>query len=180
MAKKTKQLNILAIVLFALVVVGLVLAIVGLCIDVINMTSTLKVLGKTEVTTKGIGLFAEEWANVKELTEISTAFAIVAFIVTIVGLAVLAVDGVLRVFLGKDIALIRIIGAAVAIVGAILILIAGLTLASSLTDKLGGGLGGDVAGASVKYSAAAGIWLGFIGGLVGGVCGGLPLLLKNK
>lgn len=181
MAKSAKKSGskILGFILLALVVVGLVLVIVGMCIDVINQTTTLSALGKETSETTGIKLFADSWETWKKAEIASNVFLIVSFIVTIVGLAVLALDAVLRVFVGKNIVIVRAIGALVAVVGAILILIAGLTTAGAFADKLGADadLGGLLGGSS-KFTAAAGVWLGFVGGLVGGVCGGLPLLKK--
>ena len=48
---------------------------------------------------------------------------------TLVGLAVLILDGVFRIFLNKDLRIIRMLGVAVTLVGAILILVAGLVMA---------------------------------------------------
>ena len=172
MAKKAKKSGnkILGFIFFALVVVGLVLTIVGMCVDVVTKTDTLA--GKV-VSTTYIKLFGDEWEGFSKLEITRTVVPMIAFIVTIVGLAVLALDAVLRVFLGKDVKIVRIVGVALSIVGAILILVAGLVVVGALNDKLG--VDGSSIKSGIKYSAAAGIWLGFVGGLVGGVCGALPL-----
>ena len=100
------------------------------------------------------------------ITVPSRTFTLISFIVLLIGAVVLVIDAILRVFMGKDLKIVRIIGVALAFVGAILVLVAGLVLAGDFKDfaKL------DI------YSAGVGIWLGFIGGLVAAVGGGLPLL----
>lgn len=155
MEEKVKKLC--GYIFAALVVVGLVLVIVGMCIDIITITAS--VLGVT--VSESYGLFHDMWSAPGAP---STTFLLIAFIVAIAGAAVLLVDAILRVFLGKDIKIVRMLGAAVAFVGAVLILVAGLMLVSECND-IGKG-----------FSAGAGVWLGFIGGLVAAVGGGLPLL----
>lgn len=177
---KAKKKSVLGFVLFGLVAVALALVIVGMCVDVIQVTaSQSNALTGSSSKTSFIKLFGEEWANFKEAEVASNVFLMVSFIVTIVGLALLAVDGVLRLFLNKNCIFCRIIGAALTLIGAILILVAGLTVAGTLTEKLGasGGLG-DLFSGEVKYTAAAGVWLGFVGGLVGAVAGALPVSKK--
>lgn len=176
------KLNVFGIVFAALILVGLVLVIVGMCIGNVSMT----IAGKTETIT----LFDESWSTMKEVNgalDVSLpqpTFGIIAFVVTLVGAAVLVVDAILRLVLNKDFKLIRIIGAAVTLVGAVLILIAGLVLASDfnsyydeinkVTSGIGNLVGKDLA---IKpYSAGAGVWLGFIGGLVAALAGGLSML----
>lgn len=178
--KKAGKLNIFTCIFATVIIVGLVLAIVGMCIDVIKGTvSQSNVITGDSSKSSFIKLFGEEWADIKKMEAGDNTFLMVSFIVTIVGLAILLIDSCLHLFLKKDLKIIRIVGAALSIVGAILILIAGLTLASTLTDKLGasGGIGG-IFSAEAKYTAAVGVWLGFVGGLVGGVAGGLGLLKK--
>lgn len=147
----------LGYVFAGIVLVGLVLVIVGMCIAVV----TASVMGVSLSYT----LFADEW-ELMSAAGISNTFALVAFIVAIVGAVVLAVDAILRVFVKKDIKVLRIVGVALAFVGAVLILVAGLLLAGDMNDK---------SGADV-WGAGAGVWLGFIGGLVATVGGALPLL----
>lgn len=159
MEKSAKKLC--GFIFAALVAVGLVLAIVGMCTGLVTFGD------------KSLELFSELWGKPGAP---SNTFAIIAFIVTIIGAAVLLIDAILRVFMGKDLKIVRIVGVALAFVGAILILVAGLLIVGDLNDtldKLSGGLAEKV---NATYSAAAGVWLGFIGGLVAAVGGGLPLL----
>ena len=175
--KKAGKHNIFVCIFATVIIVGLVLAIVGMCINVIKATTTVTVLGKEKVTETFIKLFDKEWADYKEHDVANNTFLIISFIVTLVGLAVLLADSCLHLFAKKDLKILRIIGAALAIVGAILILVAGLTLVGAFNDAFSadGGVEGFVEG-SYKHTAAAGVWLGFVGGLVGGVAGGLGLL----
>ena len=159
MEKSAKKLC--GFIFAALVAVGLVLAIVGMFTGLVTFGD------------KSLELFSELWGKPGAP---SNTFAIIAFIVTIIGAAVLLIDAILRVFMGKDLKIVRIVGVALAFVGAILILVAGLLIVGDLNDtldKLSGGLAEKV---NATYSAAAGVWLGFIGGLVAAVGGGLPLL----
>lgn len=161
MEKSAKKLC--GFIFAALVAVGLVLAIVGMCTGIVTMT-----VGSAS---KSVGLFDAEWAEMEKAAEFgitvpSRTFTLISFIVLLIGAVVLVIDAILRVFMGKDLKIVRIIGVALAFVGAILVLVAGLVLAGDFKDfaKL------DI------YSAGVGIWLGFIGGLVAAVGGGLPLL----
>ena len=165
MEKSAKKLC--GFIFAALVAVGLVLAIVGMCTGIVTMT-----VGSAS---KSVGLFDAEWAEMEKAAEgaemfgisvPSRTFTLISFIVLLIGAVVLVIDAILRVFMGKDLKIVRIIGVALAFVGAILVLVAGLVLAGDFKDfsKL------DI------YSAGVGIWLGFIGGLVAAVGGGLPLL----
>lgn len=161
MEKSAKKLC--GFIFAALVAVGLVLAIVGMCTGIVTMT-----VGSAS---KSIGLFDAEWAEMEKaaeggITVPSRTFTLISFIVLLIGAVVLVIDAILRVFMGKDLKIVRIIGVALAFVGAILVLVAGLVLAGDFKDfaKL------------YSYSAGVGIWLGFIGGLVAAVGGGLPLL----
>ena len=179
MAKK-KSLNILGIVFAALVLVGLVLVIVGMCTGILSYP-TFKV-GDVEVLKTGNGsitLFDDVWdvfakaqeaadkLNVSsDVTIPSRTFTIIAFIVAIVGAVALLAHAVLKL-LGKDIKLFGLVGGAVAVVGAILILVAGLVLAGQFNEYPTVGDG---------YSAGVGVWLGFIGALVAGASGILSAL----
>lgn len=170
-----KKSSVAGYVFMGVVFVALVLVIVGMFVG--QVVGTGKLLGKT--SSESIKLFDGDAWGVEEIggkkVGVSNAFAIVSFIVTLVGLAVLLLDGIFRNFLNKDLRLIRILGAACTLVGAILILVAGLVMVSQCNDGGSISLGGL---AEVKYSAGAGVWLGFIGGLVGAVGGALPLLKK--
>ncbi len=164
MEKSAKKLC--GFIFAALVAVGLVLAIVGMCTGIVTMT-----VGSAS---KSVGLFDAEWAEMEKaaegaemfgITVPSRTFTLISFIVLLIGAVVLVIDAILRVFMGKDLKIVRIIGVALAFVGAILVLVAGLVLAGDFKDF-----------AKLDYSAGVGIWLGFIGGLVAAVGGGLPLL----
>ena len=151
MAKK-KSGNVMGFVLLTIILVALVLVVVGMFVGQVVMT---------ELGDKKIG--------------VSNVFGIISFIVTLAGLVVLLLDGIVHYVLGKDLKIIRFIGVAVTIVGAVLILVAGLVMAGQCKDGLGLDLG-DLA--QNTFSAGAGVWLGFIGGLVGAVGGGLALFKK--
>ena len=162
MAKK--KLNVIGLVFACLVLVGLVLVIVGMCTGIISATAGNE--------SESISLSHDIWdvfAKAQELADKapnvdvnipSRTFTIIAFIVTIIGAVALLAHAVLAI-LGKDIKLLGLCGGGITVIGAILILVAGLVLAGQFNDysKL------DI------YSAGAGIWLGFIGGLVAGAAG---------
>lgn len=175
MAKK--KLNVLGIVLVAVVLVALVLVIVGMFVGQVVGTVSSNLAGASESET--VKLFDENAWKVTEVggekIGVSNVFGIISFIVTIVGLVVLLADGVMHYILGKDIKLVRLVGVAVTFVGAILILVAGLTMASGCEDLAGADLGDLV---KTTFSAGPGVWLGFIGGLIGAIGGGLGLLKK--
>lgn len=176
MAKK-KSINVLGIVLVAVILVALVLVVVGMFVGQVNLSYVTGLKGET--TTESFKLFGE-WGDrtVGPLTlkGVSNVFAVVSFIVTIVGLALLLIDGILHYLLGKDMRIIRFVGVAASLVGAILILVSGLVMA----DQCYGGEDGKklLDAFKVVFSAGAGVWLGFVGGLVGAVGGGLGLLKK--
>ncbi|MDE7165259.1 MAG: hypothetical protein K2O04_07565 [Clostridiales bacterium] len=159
-----KKLNIISIVFMALILVGLVLVIVGMCTGVVS--------AEGESTT----LFDDGW-DMPGMP--STTFTVVAFIVAIIGAVALIVNSALGL-LGKDIKILGLAGGAVAVVGAVLVLVAGLVLAGDLSDiinslsNLGSSIGVEVP--KVSVSAGVGIWLGFIGGLVAGASGILSAL----
>ncbi len=146
-----KQKKMLGYIFAGIIVVGLVLAIVGMFLGAV----TAEVMNKSE----SIGLFDEGWDLVSEVA--SPTFAIIAFIVTIVGGVVLVVNSVLKI-LGKEVKFLGLIGGALTLIGAILILVAGLMLAGDMNEATP---------AIDPYSAGIGIWLGFIGGLLAGAAG---------
>ncbi len=168
MAKK--KANVLGYVFLGLVIVALVLVIVGMFVG--QVVAKGELFGKT--SKEVIKLFDSDAWGVEEIGDekvgVSNAFAIVSFIVTLVGLATLVADGVLRLFAKKDVKVLRACGAIVTLVGAILILVSGLVMVGQCKDAEF-----DFAFAKATYSTGAGIWLGFIGGLVGAVGGALPL-----
>ncbi|MDE5562281.1 MAG: hypothetical protein K2J01_01890 [Clostridiales bacterium] len=166
-----KKLNVVGIVFFALIIVGLILAVVGMCVPIITMTPP---IGESE----SVGLSHEIWDTLAKLKEAADklnqdatiptkTFTVIAFVVTLVGAGILAVNGILGL-LGKDIKILGLVGGAVAIVGGILVLVAGLVLAGQFNDY------GKAAG--LKYSAGIGIWLGAIGGILAGAAGLLGAL----
>lgn len=180
MAKsKAKKKSVLGFVLFGLVAVALVLVIVGMFVGQVNFTyQTMEGLKKVSATDT-FKLF-DEWGDKKfgsvTVEGVSNIFAVISFIVTLVGLVLLVIDGVLRLFMNKDCKYCRILGAAVTLVGAILILVSGLVMANQC-------YGGDDAkklleAMEASFSAGAGVWLGFVGGLVGAVAGALPISKK--
>ncbi len=182
MAKKGKKsgIGILGIVLFALVVVGLILVIVGMFVGQVVFKYQKLEGFKTVEASESIKLFAN-WSELKVGaisldTGLSNVFSVVSFIVTLVGLAVLAADACLRLFAKKDFKIVRFIGVALSFVGAILILVSGLVLAKQCwgdenTTKL-------LEAIKASFSAGVGVWLGFIGGLVGTVGGALAIFKK--
>ena len=164
-AKKT-----LGFVFAALVVVGLVLAIVGMFVG--QLVSKMPNILNGESVKTSVKLFDEGWG---EHGAPSNTFAVISYIVTIVGLAVLAVDAVLHLFVKKDLKILRIVGAALAVVGAILVLVSGLLIVNDMWKVLGETK--ELAKkAGVSIYCGAGVWLAFIGGLVGGCAGGLGLV----
>ncbi|MDE7107888.1 MAG: hypothetical protein K2O39_06140 [Clostridiales bacterium] len=181
-----KKLNTLGIVFFTLVLVGFVLAVVGMCTPIITMT-----LGNES---EAIGLSHEMWDTLSSAKEMMDAFkvditiptktfTVIAFVVALVGAAILAVNAILGL-LGKDIKILGLVGAGVTIVGGILILVAGLVLASQFgsfledAEKLAAAMGGGATGfpTGASFSAGIGIWIGFIGALLAGVAGLLGAL----
>ena len=160
MAKK----NTLGIVFLVLAIVGLILAVVGFGTGVVAAEG------------ESTGLFEEGW-DMPGMP--SRTFAILAFIVTLVGAVVVIVHAILGM-IGKDIKILGLCGGAVAVIGGILVLVAGLVLASKFSDlinlasNIGSGMGIDVP--KISVSAGIGIWLGLIGGLMAGVAGILNAL----
>ncbi len=181
-AKKSKSTNkILGFVFLVLIVAALVLVIVGMCVDVLKVTTTVKNIlggGETEKVVS-YNLFGEHWDSFNKL-DISNTFLLISFIIAMVGCVALIVDCILRVFLKKNFKIFRALGAFITLVGAVLILVAGLVLAGNFNDL--GGESGDAIkdfisnfGAESNWSAATGVWLGFVGGLVGAIAGGAQL-----
>ena len=178
MAKK-KSLNVLGIVLVAVVLVALVLVVVGMFVGQIVSTASSNLAGKSESTV--IKLFDPDAWKVTEVggkkVGVSNVFGIVSFVVTLVGLVVLLLDGIMHYILGKDLKIIRFVGVALTFVGAVLILVAGLVMANQYGEYANVDFG-DLAKNTI--SAGLGVFLGFIGGLIGAVGGGLGLLKKFK
>lgn len=179
MAKKSKG-NVIGFVFLGLVLVALVLVIVGMFVGQVSYSYQ----KGTETVNESWTLFSDHW-NVEKnyvvlkLTTPSNSLGIVAFILALVGLVVLLLTGVIQTLLKKSglmVTVLRIAGVALTVVGAVLILVSGLTMASECYGEQQEAL----EKAKVFFSAGAGVWLGFIGGLVGAVCGALPLLKPFK
>lgn len=162
MEEKVKK--ILGYVFAALVAVALVLVIVGMFVGQLGVKGG----GESET----VKLFDEGWGKYGAP---SNTFAVISYIVTIVGLVVLLADAVLRLFAKKDLKIVRIIGVALAVVGAILVLVSGLLMVNDMWSVFGESKE-LLKKAGLSIYCAAGVWLAFIGGLVGGVAGGLGLL----
>lgn len=169
MNEKTKK--IVGFILSGLILVAFVMVVVGMFVG--QVTTSMSAFGQK--VTESAKLFDADWGKGGAP---SNTFAIISFIVTIVGLGVLLSDSCLRIFAKKDIMVLRLAGIALAIVGAVLILVSALMITNDFYELLGGkdvvkAMGG-------KISAGAGVWLGFIFGLVGGLAGGASLLKPLK
>ncbi len=175
MAKK--KANVLGFVLVAIVLVALILVVVGMFVGQVVGTVSSNLAGASKSET--VKLFDENAWKVTEFGDekigVSNVFGIISFIVTIVGLVLLLIDGIIHYILGKNFKIIRFVAIAVTFVGAILVLVAGLTMASGCEDLAGVDLGNAV---KTTFTAGPGVWLGFVGGLVGAVGRGLGLLKK--
>ncbi|MBD5132573.1 MAG: hypothetical protein HDT28_08330 [Clostridiales bacterium] len=178
MGKKGNSKSVLGFVFAALILVGLVLVIVGMFVGQVAVTTSSKLAGTSE--TKMLNLFDGDVWGVEEVlgkkVGVSNVFGIISFIVAVVGAVILAIDCVLNVFLGKNVKIIRFVGIAVTFVGAVLVLVAGLVMASQCGEYLSLDWGSL---AEIKYTAGVGVWLGFIGGLVAAVAGGLSLAFNK-
>ncbi len=179
MAKKQKG-KIINFVFLGLVLVALVLVIVGMCVGQVSHSY----MELNKEVNETWSLFSDHW-NVEEnflmfkFTTPSNALGVTAFILAIVGLAVLLLSGVMQTVLNKSgllVTILRLAGVVLTVVGAILILVSGLNMASECY----GGHKEDLEKAKIFFSAGAGVWLGFVGGLVGGICGALPLFKPFK
>ncbi|MCH5163075.1 MAG: hypothetical protein J1G38_06255 [Clostridiales bacterium] len=162
MEEKTKKLC--GFIFAGVVLVGLVLAIVGMFIGEVTMTAGASVGGQSINTSTTVNLFEEGWG---EMGAPSNVFAVISFIVLVVGLAAALVDAILRLFVKKNIKLLTLCAAIVSLVGAVLVLVSGIVLAGQFPDV-------NVPGMTVSYSIGIGGILAFIGGLLGGVCALLP------
>ncbi len=165
-----KQKKMLGFIFAGIILVGVVLAIVGMFIGVINESA----LGMSE----SMGLFDEGWdafekmepaASALGITLPSRTFMLIAFIVLIVGGVLLLVKTALALFAKKNIKVLGIVASAVTLVGAVLVLVAGIILVGQFEDT--GKLSGGVSGIAMEFSMGAGVYLGFIGGLLAGAMG---------
>ena len=158
MEEKTKKLC--GFIFFGVVILGLVLAIVGMFTGEITMTAEAMGISASE----SVKLFAEGWG---EMGAPSNIFAVISFIVLVVGLVIALVDAILRLFVKKNIKILTIIAAVVALVGAVLVLVSGIVLAGQFPDI-------DAGMTKISYSIGTGAILAFVGGILGGVCALLP------
>lgn len=158
MEEKAKK--ICGFIFAGVVVLGLLFAIIGMFVG--EVTATAEMMGVSSSTSTN--LFAEGWG---EMGAPSNTFAVISFIVLIVGLVIALVDAILRLFVKKSLKVLTIIGALVTLVGAILVLVSGILLASDFPSA-------SVSGVSISYSIGTGAILAFVGGLLGGVCALLP------
>lgn len=158
MEEKTKKLC--GYIFFGVVILGLVLAIVGMFVGQITVTAEAVGISASEST----ALFDDVWSSPGAP---SNMFAIISFIVLVVGLAVALVDAILRLFVKKNIKVLTIVAAALVLVGAVLVLVSGLLLAGEFK-------GGKIGSVTYSYSIGTGVILAFIGGILGGVCALLP------
>lgn len=168
MAKK-KKLNTLGLVFAALVIVGLILAVVGVFLPIVS--SSKQSIGLSHDIWETLGKTQSALDKIKvDVDAPSRTFTIIAFVITLVGAAVVAADAIIKALTGKNIKFLGLIASAVTVIGAVLILVAGLTLKGQFNEYL----------PTDVFSAAAGIWLGFIGGLVAGIVGLISSLLGSK
>ena len=176
MAKK-KSGNVLGFVLLAVILVALVLVVVGMFVGQVGLSYVTGLKGETTTETfKLFGEWGDRTVGPLTLKGVSNVFAVISFIVTLIGLVLLLIDGIVHYVLDKNMKIIRFIGVAASLVGAILILVSGLVMA----NQCYGGEDGKklLETFKVTFSAGAGVWLGFVGGLLGAVGGGLGLLKK--
>lgn len=160
---EAKQKKMLGFVFCGIVLVGFILAVVGMFIGIVNSS----MMGMSESVT----LFDEGWAELEKMADAaaeagldvtvpSRTFTLIAFIVMLVGGAVALVGQILKTLVKKDIKMLNLAGGAVTLLGAILVLVAGIVLVGQFGDYSVGGM--------IEYSLGAGVILGFIGGLLAG------------
>lgn len=168
---KSKKINMIGLILGIGALVGLVLVIVGMCIDFAGRESfNLKLF---ELANKesygGIGNAFDDLIGIG-------VFAVIAVIVALVGS--LAASGIcLTSSLGimKKSRTAKIAAAILALLGALLVIIAGFVWANTATEKT------MIAGQALfTFTPAAGMWLAFIGALVSGGCSLVSALFSKK
>lgn len=167
--KKAKKLGLFGLIFMILSVVGLIVAVVGLCIPFFEQVTT--VLNHTE--TVQMGLF-EDYSALEALMDgdltstLVMVFAIISLVLTALAclITICGSLGIVRVgFLAK------VIGAALVIVLAVLVIVFAATYAGQ--SPLNGG--GDLL--NTAFRPAAGAYLMAAGGVVTGVS---MLLAKLK
>ncbi|MCH5155624.1 MAG: hypothetical protein J1F69_03370 [Clostridiales bacterium] len=156
----SKKISTIGIVFSVLALVGLVLVIVGMCTGVVSAGGE-----STTLFDEGWEMFESDMvkaaAKAQGLTLPSRTFPIIAFVVAIIG-AVAALAYCVLGMVGKEVKILGLVAGGVAILGGILVLVAGLVLAGQFNDctKIFG---------MDSVSAGVGVWLGMIGGLLAGV-----------
>lgn len=158
MADKKKIAGYVFLGIFA---VALVLVIVGMCIGGLADTGE-NGTGKLNYT-----LFSDELKTAAKLLNTSTTLAVVGYVVAIIGVCVLAAYIVLKLFLNKNIRILGILAAVVALAGGILVMVGGIVLATKF-NTMGGLSSGKNA---LIWDPNAGIWLGGIAGIVAAIAG---------
>ena len=147
----------------------------GMFIGVVNSASDIPGVSGN------ISLFDEDFSTLG----ISNTFALLSFIVTIVGIIMICADLGLRNKFKMLILPLHIASIAVTAVGAILILVSGIILAGDVEDAIINFAMAEagtsdpaieaILRASVSINAGAGIYLGFIGGLIAAAASGVTM-----
>lgn len=151
---EAKAKKICSIVFLVVVALGLVLTSVGMYVGQMSVT----MMGKTTIAK----LFDEGYGKYGAP---SNLFAILSFGVLSIGLVIALVAAILRVA-NKNMKGLTIAGAAVTIIGVVLVLVSGFMLVSGFNDLL----------KAKAYSVGIGVWLAFAGGLMGVIGSVLPLV----
>lgn len=167
--KKAKKLGLFGLIFMLVSIVGLVLAVVGLCIDFFE--SSITAIGETR--SSGMGLF-EDYSIIEATMDgdmtivLVQVFAIVSLVLTALGclITVCGSLGIVRVG-----GLVKILGAALVVVLAVLVIVFAATYAGQAPAVDAGDFGG------TKFAPAAGAYLMMVGGIVTGAS---MLLAKLK
>lgn len=166
--KKAKKLGLFGLIFMLASIVGLVLAVVGLCIDFFESSITIG-----ETSSGGKGLF-EDYSIIEATMDgdmtivLVQVFAIVSLVLTALGclITVCGSLGIVRVG-----GLVKILGAALVVVLAVLVIVFAATYAGQAPAVDAGDFGG------TKFAPAAGAYLMMVGGIVTGAS---MLLAKLK
>lgn len=157
---KENQKKIAGYVFLGVFAVMLILVIVGMCIGGLSDT------GENGTGKLNYSLFSDELKKAAELLKTSTTLAVVGYIVAIIGVCALVAYVVLKLFLNKNIRILGILGAIVALAGGILVMVGGIVLATNFNT---GGLSSGKN--ALVWDPNAGIWLGGIAGIVAAIAG---------
>lgn len=155
-----KQKKIVGYVFLGILAAMLILVIVGLCTGGVTDTGE---HGTGKIT---IDLFDDQWEVANKMYGASPTLAIIGCVVAMIGVCALAAYVALKVFLNKNIRILGILGAIVALAGGILVMVGGIMMASKL-NTLGGKSGTNI----LVYDPAIGTWLAGIGGIVAAIVG---------